>query len=104
MTSSEDEGIQQKETGEGSINKGNFPINEYDDGVQVAETGAITTVRVHKFKHGKLRRKFKPKNKKIKPKEVEASIFMAPEMEIGVKKKLRSKKSRKRKDRRKKES
>lgn len=103
LTSSEDEGIQQRETGEGSINKGNFTINE-EDGVQVTETGAITTVRVHKFKHGKLRRKFKPKNKKIKPKELEASSFEAPEMEIGFKKKLRSKKSRKRKDRRKKES
>ena len=61
MTSSEDEGIQQRETGEGSINKGNFTINEYDDGVQVAETGAITTVRVHKFKHGNYEENSNPK-------------------------------------------
>merc|ERR1711975_158106 len=81
VTSSEDEGIQQRETHESCINKGISSINEGDDGVQVTETGAITTVRVHKFKHGKLRRKFKPKNKKIKPKELEASSFEAPEME-----------------------
>merc|ERR1712054_35631 len=47
LTSSEDEGIQPRE---GSINKGNFTINEEDDGVPVTETGAISTVRVHKFK------------------------------------------------------
>ena len=95
VTSSEEEGIQQRGTNESSIIKGDSYINEENNNVRVKK-GVRPAVRAHNLKNAKLRRKLKSKSSRARTKELVTSSIATPDIKIGVKKQVRSKKFKKR--------